>query len=674
MISLFNKIKILISIFFTMLAALVVLSTNAYSHPDGKLARAKLVLYSWVQDYEQHDHKGVEKALSEGFEWTYSWGGVETKLTRRQYLETVKKKNEKWRILFDHAELDFDGNQLEVSQLVWQFRGNPIHMVLKVSLEKSQKEWKITSVIASSLSPEFARIVSPELLPEHVKTMPVEFSLRDVETGEPVSARIHIVDNNGEYWPPRGHQKFISTSVRESVGGDVEIAGRTYAYVKPDFTVDLVPGSYEIRAAKGMEYVPLKSKLIVGPDENAPVVLNFRRWIDLEKDGWYAGDTHTHFLGDHNALLEAEAEGLNIISVLATKWDQLITDVEKVTGGPSPVSKNGHIVYFNEETRHNFLGHTILHPIKEPIYPLTWGGHPEGVRDGGDYPAMAHQADKAHAQGGIVTWAHLNDNYAIGELAIDVALGKIDSVDLFMARDPFRSRMQDDNIPSNVERWYMLLNTGARVTATAGTDKMANGMVTGAVRTYAYLGDKKLTYSAWAEAIKEGQTFVTAGPMLEFMANGAPIGSELELVSGDKVKLEATVRAPHDRFPWERFEIVQNGKVIASITNESGKDTLTLKKTVRVGGSAWFAARIYVPSPHEIVLEGSAHPPVAHTSPIYVDVSGAKVWSEESASFLAAECDIAIDWARNKANYHTEAQRAEVVSLFEKAKAYYVQE
>ena len=61
--------------------------------------------------------------------------------------------------------------------------------------------------------------------------------------------------------------------------------------------------------------------------------------------------------------------------------------------------------------------------------PLTWGGPVGGVRGGYDFPPMAHQADRTHTQGGMVTGAHFPG--PSGELAVDVALGKIDSVDLF---------------------------------------------------------------------------------------------------------------------------------------------------------------------------------------------------------------------------------------------------
>ena len=38
-------------------------------------------------------------------------------------------------------------------------------------------------------------------------------------------------------------------------------------------------------------------------------------------------DTHTHFLSPTTALLEAQAEGLNLINLLAAQWGALYTNV-----------------------------------------------------------------------------------------------------------------------------------------------------------------------------------------------------------------------------------------------------------------------------------------------------------------------------------------------------------
>jgi len=193
----------------------------------------------------------------------------------------------------------------------------------------------------------------------------------------------------------------------------------------------------------------------------------------------------------------------------------------------------------------------------------------EGVVGGSDYPPMANLADKAHQQDGIVTWAHFPD--PAGELVVDIALQKIDAVDIFTWQDAFSAgpTLPDgSNGPSRAEFWYKFLNTGSRLPATAGTDKMYNTQAIGSVRTYAYLGDKKLTYDEWINAVKAGRTYITTGPQLSFTVDGHAIGAVLRPEAGDSVLLHAVVEIPHD-YPADIVEIVHNGKVVAARTLNS---------------------------------------------------------------------------------------------------------
>ena len=661
---------------FALPGLILCVSFGAGAHPSLEYDRAQGALFRWIHALSAADNAVFEEVTAPEMTWATLLPGRRTEQARDQLIRnSFVSRFHGARISLTQAQTEFTDGLLHVDDILVEFPGDIVSRLLSVTVARYGTAWRVASVEQSMPLPETAAKFYKRDLPEQVATVPVAFSMRDGETGEPVYARVHIADHRGRYWPPRGHPQEVPNLVNVDVGGDVLIGNRIYAYVRPDFVADLAPGDYTIVAYKGMDYFPVATELTVEDAIEQGQSLLFDRWIDLTEEGWYAGDTHVHFLDDHHALIEAAAEGLNVISVLATKWRNTITDVHRIVGAPSPVSGNNLIVFFNEETRHNFLGHTILHPIREPIYPLSWGDIPEGVSGGGDYPTLAHQADKARAQGGIVTWAHFPDPQ--GELAVDAALGKIDSVDLITWGDPFsppRITVPGTERISPVAWWYKLLNTGSRLPATGGTDKMGNSQVVGSVRTYAYLGSARLTYDAWADAIRSGRTFVTSGPVLSFGVNGQPLGSVLEASAGDSLSLDAVVRAPRKRFPWDRFEIVFNGEVIAEATDHEGRDEVRIQKEFTADRSGWLAARVYVQAPHRAALRQTGVngvPPVAHTSPIYVSVPGSEVWSEADAMFLAASCQRAIDWARNRANYHRPQEREEVVALFEQAKAHY---
>ena len=65
---------------------------------------------------------------------------------------------------------------------------------------------------------------------------------------------------------------------------------------------------------------------------------------------------------------------------------------------------------------------------------------------------------------------------------------------------------------------------------------------------------------------------------------------------------------------------------------------------------------------------------MAHTGPIYVEVDGRPRQSLEDAAFLAGWTDRVIEWARTEARFQDEAQRGEMIALFERAKAVYLEQ
>ncbi len=631
----------------------LVFSSVGHGHPNHDLDSVRLNLYIWSNALVRDDPATFEQYLTQDSPLRETW------------LPRLRESGEVDDVDIRHATFTPNDAGILAAPVVFRSEvGATAHVAQMVS---EDGVWKVATLVPTALP---AGLVPR--LPEQSPTRPVRFSLKDAETGNPVYGRVNITAGQSEYWPPRGHQKNIAIGWRDDVGGDVFIDGATYAYVRPEFVVDLPIDDFTITVLKGTEYLPATAKLTLTEDPPEPVTIALERWTNMNARGWYSGDTHVHFLDDHTAHLEIQAEDLNVINVLATKWGELITNVEHVTGAPSTRSFRNGLIYFNEETRHGFLGHTILQRIKTLVYPLTWGGPRTGVQGQPDYPPMAHQADKAHAQGALVTWAHFP--YPDAEVSIDVALDKIDTVDLFTWGDAFK----DDDLgrgPAALTYWYHFLNTGFRLPATAGTDKMLNTQVVGSVKTYAFVGKPEITYNDWIEAIGSGRTFVTTGPVVEFSANGQPIGSDLELRKGDPVKLRAEVSAPYDLYPVDRLEIVVGGRVVSSRVNDAGLASLSVTADITAESSTWAAARAHGDTllPYQVwaFLRQPGVPPMAHTSPVYLTVSKQPVWSDESAGFLASRVDAAIEWARTQANFETAEQKDEVIALFERAKRVY---
>ena len=91
------------------------------------------------------------------------------------------------------------------------------------------------------------------------------------------------------------------------------------------------------------------------------------------------------------------------------------------------------------------------------------------------------------------------------------------------------------------EIWYDLLNLGYRITPTAGTDYPCGGqLIPGHERFYTKI-DGEFTYSSWIESVRNGHTFVTTGPMLEFFVNGLEAGEEIILSDEATVEINGKV-------------------------------------------------------------------------------------------------------------------------------------
>lgn len=638
----------------------------AFAHLDEHLLPVKLVVAEWANAYQGDNLDDMGKLLSNNFNGSPQ--GKKVYLARLPYLP-VKK------VILRYANYRITHDSAVVSTIVHvPYQELNIPFSLSMTLNNNEGVWKIASIKQSDKIPEELQTNNHPL--QHI-THEVNVSLKDKISGEKVYARINIEDASGDYWPPQGHRKEIAQGWREDIGGDVVVAGKTYAYVTPDFILPLPEGKYKMEVLRGPEYEPFTTEFSVSVTNIPKIDIELQRWTNMAAKGWYSGDTHTHFLDPQTAMLEARGEDLNVVNVLASSGGNLITSVNHFTGKPSVFSDEKNIVYIAEETRHDYLGHTVLLNLQNFVFPFGWGGPHTGTHNGYDYPTMAHQADKAHENGALVAWSHLPHPHA--ELPIDVALDKVDAVETMvfgnpMEKHPVRVHMGDltPEALSPMDLWYAILNTGFDMPALGSTDKMWNSQVSGSVRTYVKVeGD--FTYQSWVNGIKHGKTFISSGPMIDFTFNGKEPGDNININGHKNMAFDVEVDSYH---PVERIEIVVNGEVVKTLTNDNKQKKLSFKGNIKVDESAWVAARAYSSKllPTQAHLTGKGSPVMAHTSPIYINVKGDKRTSSESAKYLLKITDRTIKWAETMARYKDDKQRKEVVGLYKKARAVYMKQ
>lgn len=635
--------------FLPLAAAMTGVALRLVAHDLPAERLVELTVLTWANARSGGDTNRMAQVISGRFQ------------DRTNYLSLVPGRELPFeQISLRHAKTTFDAalQKASVSPVVvvsdW-FKGT-----LAVLLEREGERWVIVGMEQGPELPSEFR--DPGV---GRKLHPVRVAVHDADTGKPVMARVHVSDASGIHWPPEGHARVIPTALRENTGGDVVIGGKTFAYVEPEFTLPLPEGNYRMEVARGLEYEPATVEFVVGSNSVPLPKVALRRWSHLNKQGWYSGDTHVHFIDPTTAHREMAGEDLNVVNLLASRWGALVTSVEHFTGAPSAVSTKDHIVYVNEEARHGFLGHLVLLNLKQLIHPMSWGDPIEGLPGESDYPPVSHYADAAHAQGGLVSWAHFPG--PTGEVAQAVALGKIDAIDLMTWGSPLEDQTMT---PAATMIWYRMLNCGFRLPALGGTDKMMNSQVVGSVRTYVKVnGD--FTYQRWINGIRAGRTFATTGPVISLSADGRELGETVKLRRGVPVKVRAAVQSYH---PVNQLEIVMGGRVVAAKTNALGSRSLTLEANLTPTESSWVAARAYSSAllPYQ-VFEFAGHkgiPAIAHTSPIYLSMKGRPPRSPEDAQFLLSWCDGAIEWVKTKAQLDF-AQRADLMALFERARDVY---
>jgi hypothetical protein len=415
--------------------------------------------------------------------------------------------------------------------------------------------------------------------------------------------------------------------------------------------VELPVGEIYLEMSKGFEYEGVRKKLAISPGQRE-LNLEISRLTNMRQQGWVCADTHVHFLSPTTAILEGQAEGLNLINLLAAQWGDLFSNVGDLSHGPLTSHDGEMMVWVGTENRQHILGHLgLLGGHGRPVYPMSASGPEESYIGGPLWNSLAEWADACRKREGLVVAVHFP--YPTAELAADIVLGKIDAVELW----PVNMTEHFNNL--RFQDYYRYLNCGYRLPIVGGTDKMGAWTPPGSNRGYAYLGQEEFSFANWAKAVRSGNTFMTSGPLLLFQAEGKVPGSEIKLgTGGATIEVQAEVNS---FVPIHRLEVVLNGRVVASREESAGIRKLTLKEKVKVPGSCWLAARCA--SRFSGVMQTAAH-----TSPVYVEVAGQELFSEPVAAYLMTLIDGAETWAQNLATQPDPHRFAQVLKTFTDAR------
>ncbi len=489
-------------------------------------------------------------------------------------------------------------------------------------------------------------------------TRRVDVEIVDATTGDVMPARVRFQAADGRYLPPLGHRDEVNPGLNEDTGADLVLGAATYAYVPGRFPIELPDGAVRVEVVRGFGYRPLSRELAIDGDgelSRAPLVLPLEPVDGPAGADWIAVDCHVHFISPTSALLQARAEGVAIVNLLATQWGDHHTSGADLPAAVVADPTGRHMVVMGSENRQNMLGHIGLLGASDAVLPMASAGAPEARLGDPLTGLIADWADAAREQGGLALAVHFPLPYA--EVAADIVSGKIDAVEM-------QALTPDIDGPS-IREWYRFLNCGYRLPIVGGTDKMSAEIPLGAIRTYAQLDPgAPISFATWAAAVRAGRTFVSSGSFVDLEVDGCGPGDVINLGrGGGAVEVRAAASAAQPVI--DRLELIHDGVVIAA-TAAGGGDRASLSERVTVSKSGWLAARV---TSREQIHSGFATSMGAHSSPVYVDVDGRPAFAPDDAAAIGTIIDGARTWVEQIATVRSPEERARLAAYMAASRA-----
>jgi hypothetical protein len=433
----------------------------------------------------------------------------------------------------------------------------------------------------------------------------VHLRINDATTNRPVPVRVCVTDADGTHYAPLGKFADFPIGRSEDVGAQLRVGRERWFYIDGACEIPLPAGvPLRVQAAKGPDWIPLDEPVTLGSGQISLRFAIARRENGLPND-WVSVDTRCHFLSPHAALLEAQAEDLHAVNLLATPLPLLALDANTYTTTPNLVAFSGQVsalerensrVIVNTFNAHPVLGKVALLNSHRPVFPLTFGG--EESDDWG----ICDWCDQCHRKKGLVVWVDAFESVAGlvgGEALVAAILGKIDAIE--MSVKPRKSPL----LP-----WlYRLWNAGILVPVVGASGKDSNAIRLGAMRTYAHTAS-----DSWVEAVRAGRTTASNGSF-----------ATLEM-DDTRVRVIANANA----------ELVANGHVIASVASDTA---------VTWSEPGWLAARV--------IADGFAHSsPIAPVSPRR---------DPHAVAVLRGLIDQTRDWVESQGRFHNPKRKQSIL-------------
>ena len=464
--------------------------------------------------------------------------------------------------------------------------------------------------------------------------------------GDPVAVKVHAHGIGGEYLPPRHRHRIPNPYWFEDYSVDFIHGPHWCTYIDSHAEYLLPQGEVFFEISKGFEIKPIRRRFEITPSTKE-IEIKLERVLDWRNRGWVTADTHVHFLSPNSALLEGEAEGVNIVNLLASQWGELVTNIGDFDGKSVLTSGDEYMVRVGTENRQRILGHiSLLGYEGNMILPLTTGGPDESALGDPVETTLTQWAAKCRTQLGVNILPHFPNPRGEGAAAIVSEL--IDGVEMTSWDDLYSGIS-----PYSLFDWYRYLNCGYHVAAVGGTDKMSARTAVGTIRTYALI-DGPLTYTAWKDAVKAGRTFATYGALADLRVEGRKPGQKLSLKGPATLQIDWSVASA--TVPITAVELVIGGETYESKSFDGLLGSYDGSFKAKINGSTWVALRVrgHHKDKPEIIT--------AHTSAVMVIAEGKRPMKESDAMSILEQIEGATAYVKTLGTKAQERQFKEMLA------------
>ena len=413
-------------------------------------------------------------------------------------------------------------------------------------------------------------------------------------------------------------------------------------------------GKLKLEALYGLESALVTREIDLSGKENGSLKIALQRFYKPANRKLVAGNTHLHLMKLTHAeavrYLETvpRADGLDLVFISHLK--RTPEDVDYITnlfthGDLGRLSKGGVLFGNGEEHRHNFgpggegYGHVMFLNLQRLVEPVSIG--PGIMKAGTDGRPLQRGIREAREQQATVIWCH--NQFGHEDLPSWIS-GILDAQNIY------------DGNPHGTyaDTYYRYLNLGMKAPFSTGTDWFIYDFS----RVYVPL-EGELTARRWLVELGRGRSYITNGPFLELEAGGHKIGDTIAATKGQELKINARGLGRAD---FHGLELIHNGKIAEHVhcDEQDGHFDAELQFSLKIDEPGWIALRI----PLDAGKNEFGKPLFAHTSPIYIELEGKRIFRPEVARGLIAEMEKSIESIKTQGKFADVAEEEAVLSVY----------